>query len=201
MVETMAVLLRFCLGLLLSFPAGGALAAWKPVEKVETYAVSGTSGASLYASIGKRGPKIGIGRAIAYTNFKLTWSRNYVPKGNGCTIVSARPKLIITYTLPEPAEKLTGATRQNWDVFIAGVREHEKIHGQIIEDMVRRIEAYSVGLTVDGDPKCKKIRTVLTERLAQLSLEQRQRSRDFDRDELGEDGNIHRLVLMLANGP
>ena len=197
----MAFLIRFGLGLLLSFPAGVALAAWKAVEQVETYAVAGTSGAALYASIGKRGPKVGVARAIAYTNFKLTWSRNYVPQGNDCTIVSARPKLIITYTLPEPAERLSGVTAKNWDVFIAGVREHERVHGQIIEDMVRRIEAYSVGLTVAGDPKCKKIRAVLTERLAQLSLEQRQRSRDFDRDELGESGNIRRLVLMLANGP
>lgn len=197
----MAFLIRFGLGLLLSFPAGVALAAWKAVEQVETYAVAGTSGAALYASIGKRGPNVGVARAIAYTNFKLTWSRNYVPQGNDCTIVSARPKLIITYTLPEPAERLSGVTAKNWDVFIAGVREHERVHGQIIEDMVRRIEAYSVGLTVAGDPKCKKIRAVLTERLAQLSLEQRQRSRDFDRDELGESGNIRRLVLMLANGP
>jgi len=193
--------MRFGLGLLLSLPAGGALAAWKAVEQVETYAVSGMSGAALYESIGKRGPKVGDARAIAYTNFKLTWSRKYVPQGNDCTIVSARPKLIITYKLPEPAERLSGVTAKNWDVFIAGVREHERVHGQIIEDMVRRIEAYSVGLTVAGDPKCKKIRTVLTERLAQLSLEQRQRSRDFDRDELGESGNIRRLVLMLANGP
>ena len=115
--------------------------------------------------------------------------------------MSARPKLIITYTLPEPSQTLSGATLENWTVFIDGVREHEKVHGRIIEDMVRKIEAYSVGLTVADDPKCSKIRKVLTERLTQLSLEQRQRSRDFDRDELGDNGNIHRLVLMLANGP
>ena len=66
--------------------------------------------------------------------------------------------------------------------------------------MVKRIEAYSVGLTATGDPDCKKIRTILTRRLAELSLEQRQQSRDFDRTELGEGGNIQRLVLMLVNG-
>lgn len=179
-----------------------ALAAdWRPQEKVETYAVSGTTGAELYASIGKRGPQIGgSGRAIAYTKFKLTWSRDYRPGNGGCTLASARPRLIITYTLPEPAEKLSGDTRRKWDVFAAGVRDHEKVHGRIIEEMVRKIEAYSVGLSVDDDPACSKIRRVLTERLKQLSLEQRQRSRDFDRDELGPDGNIQRLVLMLVNG-
>ena len=71
--------------LALSVPCASAWAAeWQPQEKVETYQVSGTSGRALYQSIGQRGPKIGVGRAIAYTNFKLTWQRNYVPSAGGC---------------------------------------------------------------------------------------------------------------------
>ena len=101
---------------------GEARAEWQAIEKVEPYAVAGTTGPALYASIGQRGPKAGLARAIAYTNFKLTWSRKYVPSGNDCTLVSARPKLIITYTWPEPAERLSGATAKNWDMFIEGVR-------------------------------------------------------------------------------
>ena len=102
--------MRLPLLAVLAFLTGQARAEWQAIEKVEPYAVAGTTGPALYASIGKRGPKAGSGRAIAYTNFKLTWSRKYVPKGNDCTLVSARPKLIITYTLPEPAERLSGAT-------------------------------------------------------------------------------------------
>ena len=52
-----------------------ARAEWKAVEKTETYAIAGKSGPELYASIGERGPKVGKTRAIAYTNFKLTWSQ------------------------------------------------------------------------------------------------------------------------------
>ena len=52
-----------------------ARAEWKAVEKTETYAIAGKSGPELYASIGERGPKVGKSRAIAYTNFKLTWSQ------------------------------------------------------------------------------------------------------------------------------
>ena len=178
----------------------GQAQAWQTIEKVAPYSISGTTGPELYQSIGKRGPKAGVGRAIAYTNFKLTWSRKYVPKGNDCTLASARPKLIITYAIPEPEKALSGATARNWDVFIAGVREHERVHGRLIEDMVKRIEAYSVGLTVTGDPDCRKIRDVLTQRLSEISLDQRQQSRDFDRTELGDGGNIHQLVLMLVNG-
>ncbi|MDI7860378.1 DUF922 domain-containing protein [Rhizobiaceae bacterium n13] len=177
-----------------------AQADWRPVEKEQTYAVSGKTGLDLYRSIGERGPKVGIGRAIAYTSFKLTWRRNYQPQGDSCVLVSAVPNLIITYTLPKPAERLPASTQRHWETFMAGVRSHERVHGDIIEDMVRQIEAISVGLSVAGDPGCKKIRVELTRRLGELSLAQRQRSRDFDAVELGNGGNIHQLVLALVNG-
>src|SRR5690606_40679606 len=76
-------------------------AQWKPVEKIENYRVSGQSGIELYRSIGEHGPKVGVGRVIAYTDFKLLWSRDYRPQKDGsCTLVSARPSLTITYRLP-----------------------------------------------------------------------------------------------------
>ncbi|SOC35821.1 predicted secreted Zn-dependent protease [Rhizobium subbaraonis] len=175
-----------------------AHADWKPVEQVKTYAVSGATGMELYRSIGEHGPKVGVGRAIAFTDFKLTWSRKYEPREGGCVLSSARPKLIITYMLPKPTPRPKGALGERWDTFLAGVRAHEKIHGDIIEDMVRQIEAYSVGLTVADDPDCRKIRKVLTQRLGELSQAQRQRSRDFDRAELSNGGNIHQLILDLV---
>lgn len=183
------------------FAAAPAHAEWQAIEKVETYAISGKTGPELYASIGERGPKVGDGvRAIAHTDFKLTWQRNYQPQGDACTLVSARPKLIITYKLPKPSGKLPAAIQKNWDAFSAGVHEHEQVHGDHIKDMVKAIEATSVGLSVPGDPGCKKIRTALTKRLSELSLAQRQRSRDFDRLELNDGGNVHQLILNLLNG-
>lgn len=178
-----------------------ARADWQAIEKTETYSITGTSGAELYASIGERGPKVGgMVRAIAHTNFKLTWSRKYEPQGDACSLVSARPKLIITYTLPKPAKPLPSATQRNWETFITGVRKHELVHGDIIKRMVKEIEAVSVGLSVPNDPDCRKIRTELTKRLSELSQAQRQRSRDFDKVELSNGGNIHQLILALVNG-
>lgn len=193
---------RLLATLWLALLPSGALAQWQAVEKVETYAISGKSGAELYASIGERGPQIGKSgqRSIAHTNFKLTWSRDYRPQGDGCTLASARPKLIITYMLPKPSGKLPPLTGKNWDAFIEGVRKHELVHGDFIKDMVREIERISVGFTVADDPGCRKIRTELTQHLSRLSQQQRQRSRDFDRDELSEGGNIHQLILRLVNG-
>ncbi len=196
---------RRCFGVLL-LAAGAALpsaarADWQAIEKVESYAIEGRSGPELYASIGQRGPVIGKGkRTIAYTTFVLTWQRDYRPQGNACVLVSARPKLTIIYKLPKPSAALGGATHKTWEIFFNGVRDHERVHGEMIKDMVKQIEAYSVGLTVADDPSCRKIREQLTARLSELSQAQRQRSRDFDKVEFGEGGNLQRLVYGLVTG-
>lgn len=188
------------LGLCVALSPLVARAEWQAVEKVQPYVIEGNTGAELYASIGERGPKLGMVRAIAHTTFTLTWTRKYEPQQNGaCVLTTARPKLTIIYTLPKPARKLQGATGNLWETFITGVRDHEKVHGEFITDLVKAIEATSIGLTVADDPHCSKIRTELTGRLGKLSMEQRQRSRDFDRVELSDGGNIHQLVLMLVN--
>jgi len=180
--------------------ASPAYADWMPIERVETYPVTGSTGAELYASIGENGPKAGNGRVIAYTDFKLTWNRDYREKGGSCTLAAARPKLIITYRLPRPKGKLPPATANAWKNFIAGVEAHERVHGQMIVDMVHEIEAATIGLTVPDDPGCRKIREIMTERLAAISARQRQRSREFDRAEMSNAGAVHKLILALVNG-
>ncbi|NNH68082.1 DUF922 domain-containing Zn-dependent protease [Rhizobium laguerreae] len=178
-----------------------ALAEWQATEEVRPYSISGKSGVELYESIGARGPEAGAGRAIAHTTFKLTWTRKYEPQGNACVIVTNRPKLVITYTLPKPADELPAAVKSSWEAFISGVQAHERVHGETIKEMVNEIETMSVGLTVADDPYCKKIRIELTRRLGEISQRQRQRGRDFDRIEMGDGGNIQQLILKLVNGP
>ena len=192
-----AISLSLLISALLPLPVR---ADWSPIERVDNYAISGTSVAELYASIGARGPKIGGGGgAIAHTNFKLTWTRNYVPQAGGCTLASARPKLVITYTLPKLGNAVPADVRRKWSVFIAGVEKHERVHGAFIETMVRQIEAESVGLTVADDPECRKIRVVLTERLGRISDERVRKNRDFDRLELNASGAVHQLILQFLN--
>lgn len=191
----------FCAVALILVQLSAAHANWKPVEEIKTYAVSGLSGAQLYASIGEKGPKLAGGsRTIAHTNFKLTWTRNYVPERGGCTLKTARPKLIITYTLPKPASKLSLSVQKNWDRFSAGISAHERVHGEMILDLVHKIEAFTVGLRVENDPQCKKIREVMNARLSELSQDQRAQSREFDRVEMSDGGPVHRLILELLNG-
>lgn len=179
--------------------ATGAQADWKPAEKVETYAIDGTTGLALYRSIGERGPKVGPTRAIAYTTFDLKWSRDYREEGGGCRLAAVKPWLTIIYKLPQAPAGLPPDTAVRWQRFIEGIRAHERVHGDIIIDMVKEIEAFSTGLSAENDPGCKKVRAKLQQRLGELSNAQRQKSRDFDRAELGQGGNVHQLVLALVN--
>ncbi|MER8445291.1 DUF922 domain-containing Zn-dependent protease [Mesorhizobium sp. M1066] len=199
--------MKACVRLCLSFAALLASpliahAEWKPVEKIEPYAISGRSGAELYRSIGEKGPKLGIARAIAYTNFKLTWGlRDYRPRGKDCVLTAGRPKLIVTYTLPEPSGSLPPAVQKNWETFIAGVAAHEKVHGASMVQMVHDIQAATNGLTVVDDPKCSKTRAEVVRRLDAISKARVLASRDFDRVEFGNGGNLQKLVFSLVTGP
>ncbi|MBD9375087.1 DUF922 domain-containing protein [Rhizobium sp. ARZ01] len=186
------------LALFLSTPAV-AHAEWQAVEQVRTYAITGTTGMELYQSIGERGPEVRGSRAIAFTDFKLTWSRKYEPKNGGCVLASARPNLVITYMLPKPAKKLPAPVKTKWETFFAGVQAHERVHGDFIKDMVRQIEEVSVGLTVADDPNCKKIRKELTRRLGPISKAKGKQDSDFDRTELKSGGNVRKLVVDLVN--
>lgn len=177
-----------------------AHADWQAAETIKTYAISGTSGRELYDSIGERGPLLGPKiRAIAHTDFKLTWTRKYEPQPDGaCTITVNIPKLVISYTLPKPSSQLSATVRKSWQKFIAGVEAHERVHGGYIKDMVREIEAMSVGFSVPDDPKCSKIRVELTKRLGEISNKERQRNSEFDKVEFSDGGNLQQLVLKLV---
>lgn len=194
-----AVMFACLAGVVPGFAPGSAHAGWKPVERTEHYSVSGRTGLELYRSIGEKGPTVGVGRAIAYTDFKLLWSRDYRPQPDGsCKLVTARPSLTITYRLPRAPGDLPEPTRPAWQAFLAGITAHEKVHGEIITDMVRQIEAVSVGLSAPADPGCTKVREALQAKLGPLSQAQRQKSRDFDREEMRDGGNVRRLVLALV---
>jgi predicted secreted Zn-dependent protease len=178
-----------------------AMAQWAPTEQVKTYTVTGSSGIELYSQIGEKGPLVGNQlRTIAHTDFKLLWSRDYRPQPDGsCTLVSARPSLTLIYTLPRAAKSLPEHLRAKWDVFSEGVRRHERVHGDMIVEMVREIEAVSIGLSVPDDPKCAKIRKELTAKLGEISRRNRERHREYDKVEMNNGGNVHQLILNLVN--
>jgi predicted secreted Zn-dependent protease len=173
---------------------------WQPVERVKLYAISGATGAELYAAIGERGPLIGAVRAIAHTNWDLKWSRQYMPDGSACTLVSAKPFLTITTTLPKPAAALAGPAGRLWKVFSDGIAAHEKVHAAGIGAMVDEIITSTVGLRQENDPGCQAIRTEVLKRVTAANEAYKAKSRAFDQAEMSNGGNVQRLILGLVNG-
>ena len=187
--------------ILLPLLATPALAAeWQPKEQVKTYAISGTTPIELYQSIGENGPLIGGGRrTIAVTNWDLKWRRNYQPEGSACVLKSALPFLTITYSLPKPSAKLTGAAA-GWKNFINGIAAHEKVHGKDIIAMTEEIIANTAGLRVESDPDCKLIRAEVLKRVQAAADGYKAKARAFDSIEMSDGGNVHRLILEFVNG-
>jgi predicted secreted Zn-dependent protease len=174
---------------------------WQATETVKPYAISGTTGPELYEEIGAKGPLIGGStRTIAHTTYDLKWSRKYVPEGDSCRLASAKPFLTITYTLPKPSAKLPPETSRLWKTFIDGIAAHEKVHGQYVREMVDQLIATTVGLTVPGDPGCRKIKEDIKPLILAAGLAYQQKSREFDRLEMSKGANVHSLILGLVNG-
>lgn len=181
-------------------PRPASSAEVQAAEKLVPYAVSGSSGIELYRSIGERGPKSRNGRAIALTDYRLTWTRKYVPEGGDCRLTTAVPHLTLITHLPKPSGKLPARTEALWGTFIAGITAHERVHGEIIKETVDAIRSATEGLSVPDDPSCRKIRTEVTKRVAALAAAMRRKNRDFDQVEMGKGGNVQQLILALVNG-
>jgi predicted secreted Zn-dependent protease len=185
----------------LAFLAVPAQAAdWQPRELVKHYAISGATAPELYAAIGESGPLIGTTRTIALTSWELKWSRKYDAQGSACVLVSAKPFLTITTTLPKPKAKLGDPAARLWNAFIDGIEAHERVHAADISAMTDGIIAATVGLTVQNDPQCKLIRAEVLKLVTEANEAYKAKSRAFDRAEMAAGGNVHALILGLVNG-
>jgi len=166
----------------------------KVLEK--TYAVKGDTAYDIYVSIGENGPS----GAIAHTDYSLTWKRLFDEEGGDCRLVSARPLFTTTYILPKAPGKLKPPLDRLWRDFIAGVRKHEHQHGQMLQEMVKTTQQRIANARVENDKTCAKVKRVVSDIIEQERQTYKARSRDFDRAELAEGGNLHRLILAFVNG-
>ena len=183
-----AILFALCMS-----PAHAA--EWKATERIKYYDVTGDTGLALYEAIGAKGPMFGAKRrAIGLTEYDLKWRRDYQAQSDTCRLASATPLLTITYSLPRA--KPSGALARRWQAFAAGIETHERVHGAHIRDMVGAIIADTVGLTVENDAKCTKIRAEVLTRVKAALAAYIARTRGFEADEMG--GNVQRLILGLV---
>ncbi|MDZ7822659.1 MAG: DUF922 domain-containing protein [Ahrensia sp.] len=172
---------------------------WTAKETTEYYSVDGASGAAIYKSIGQNGPVINSGtRTIAVTNWDLKWRRDYQPTGNACVLARATPLVKITYTLPKPTQKLSDQMAQKWQVFLSGITAHEKVHGDLIKKLASDIIAATVGLTVEDDRGCTKIRQEVLRQVEAQFATYKADNKAFEQGEMARGGNIEQLVRALV---
>jgi predicted secreted Zn-dependent protease len=177
--------------------AGEAAAGVKVSETTRSYEVAGKTGAALLAVMDRRGPKHGfLTRAIAQTRYSISWTIEWGETHTACRVKSIDGKLDITYTYPE-AQDLPRGLELRWDKFLAGVKKHEKVHGDIARQMTRAVEKSVAKLSINNDPGCRKARAEVKGRTAAIYADYEARQIKFDAREHRNGGKVEGLIEAL----
>jgi len=182
--------------------ADPASAKVKVTEKVRHYTISGTNGEALLKEMDRRGPKHGfLTRAIAQTVYSASWNIEWQTSGQACRVKSVDGELSVTYTFPEVATRLTPQMQRRWRVFFAGVKRHERTHGDIARRMASATEKSLRKATLANDPGCRKTRREAKRLIADIYAEYEARQLRFDAKEHGDGGTVERLIgAFLRHG-
>ncbi len=178
--------------------AGEAVAGVKVSEKTRSYEITGKTGAALLASMDRRGPRHGfLTRAIAQTRYSISWTIEWGETRTACRVKKIDGELDITSTYPStPA--LPPTLQRRWTRFLAGVKKHEKVHGDMAREMARAVEKTVAKLSIRNDPGCRKSRAEVKRRTAAIYADYEARQNRFDAREHREGGKVERLIDALA---
>ena len=178
--------------------AGEAAAGVKVSEKTRSYEIAGKSGAALLAAMDRRGPKHGfLTRAIAQTRYSVSWTIEWGETRTACRVKKIDGELDIIYTYPSTGSLPTALDRR-WKRFLAGVRKHEKAHGDIARQMARTVEKSIARLSVDDDRGCRRARAEGKRRMAAIYADYEARQIKFDTREHGDGGRVEGLIEALV---
>ena len=118
-----------------------------------TYAILRKSGAESMPRSASAAPRSADPRHRLH-QFQLTWTRKserQAMPGSRFGAAEAHDHLHVA----EASQELPAPLAGNWN-FHRRRAHHESVHGDIIKDMVKKIEASTVGLTVPGDPSAAR---------------------------------------------
>lgn len=164
------------------------------------YSIYGATGAELYASMVKRGPRSGYtAKAIANTHSRFVWNESFKSTGDACRVM-VRPTLTIIYTYPKPENAVSPALKRSWNRFMASVRKHEEKHGRVARTMFESSARSLRQLSTSGDPSCARTRAEFKRRTAEAFRVFEERQKTFDKVEHQYGGNVDRIVKALKAG-
>ncbi len=178
--------------------AGEAGAGVKVSEKTRGYEISGKTGAALLAAMDRRGPRHGfLTRAIAQTRYSMSWTIEWGETRTACRVKKIDGELDITYTYPF-TKGLPPTLHRRWNRFLAGVKKHEKVHGDMAREMAKAVEKSVARLSIRNDPGCRKSRAEVKRRTAAIYAKYEARQIKFDAREHRDGGKVERLIDALV---
>ncbi|NGO54359.1 DUF922 domain-containing protein [Mesorhizobium camelthorni] len=178
--------------------ASPALCGVKTTIRTETYSIAGNTGEALLDSMDRNGPRHGLlARAMAQTRYKVGWDVDWLRSGSKCRLKSADATLSIVYRYPELTRPAPRKLERRWKAFLAGVRKHEEMHGQLARQMVLAAHN-SVSRLARKDDLCIRSQRQFDRIIDAVYAKYEARQAQFDDVEHGEGGNVDRLLFMLT---
>ncbi|MEM8749641.1 MAG: DUF922 domain-containing protein [Pseudomonadota bacterium] len=170
-------------------------------EKTVYYEISGNTGAKLFRSINKRGPRVRrVGHAIATTTASLQVRnvRTAVNKRR-CRIANVDVVLDLTYRYPRwrGSRNASPEVRRNWERFLKRVVRHEERHGAISKKFARTIHDEIKGSKGRVSRKCKDFGKRAKQKLNRAAARHERAHRRFDQRENRSSARIRRLQAAL----
>lgn len=172
-------------------------------EKEKYYSVRGKTGAQIYKSISKNGPKVSKKHVVAFTstrfkldNFKEKITRRY------CKIAKIDVVVALVYTYPKwhGYKRGSAKSRNNWDKFIKLLERHEKRHGKISVEIARKIERLVKRAKGQTSRGCEGFKTTVIRGLKLLRVKHQKLNAQFDRREDFKYSKITRSMIALIEG-
>ncbi len=170
-------------------------------ERTTYYTVTGKTGAALFKSISRRGPRLGRSRhAIATTtsNIQVRNLKTKVRRGR-CVVQSVNVVLNLTYRYPRWRNQ-RGASprvRRAWKKFMARARKHELTHGRISKEHARQIDRTVRGFKGRVSRKCNDFAKGAKRKFARLNRQANRKHERFDRREASVRSRSTRLQIAL----
>lgn len=179
------------LGLLaLAFATAGITQAEARVrikERTTFYSVTGTSGAAIFSSIRRRGPRANRAHAIAttLTETSITDVQSTVRRGR-CVLSRFNVRMKITYRLPRwrSARGTNRRLRSAWANFSRQVKRHEDRHGAISKRYARDLNRALRRLSIRArGGNCNRFPAKVRATFDTLTRTMNRRHASFDRRE------------------
>lgn len=162
-------------------PVARVVAEGLTVELRESfYGVRGDTPRALNGALRVAAPRHRGRRAYGLTDWTLRWRYTAVAGPRGCRVTDPEIRLSLTTQLPrwEDRERAASSIADDWDLFMARLRDHETGHRErVIREAVRALEAFREL----GAPTCADLRSSVRETVLRAEDRMWEANRHYDR--------------------